>query len=248
MYKDKVADTFSAPIGSQEFTILSALAGIHKTAREKNLELFELVKSKGVQFNQIKRHLHNEAKRIGLWNGSFKESYYQHKAWYVQVENFSKWVSTNYTSYDNAKVKETKAIKDTKSARQIVVRKEVVIPKGFASNLSNPAAPTKGDIGVEHKAPSSNPEGRTDAITNTASNPASSLVAPVVQELSVIQIQQIVFQNLDVLAERAKALDATVEWNALMSKMGLEENLIKTELNFTSLLQKVEQHRLQATN
>lgn len=122
----------AATFGNEYMGILADVSQLHRTSRQKYLELFRLLQKKGVKFEHIRSFLINEAKRCHLhrkciYNPETSKMRYKTQAelrkgkveWFVQLENFHKWVKRNYLSYDKEQ--------DTVSRTSIKVKEKTII-------------------------------------------------------------------------------------------------------------------------
>ena len=235
---------------SPEFAILSTISTLHVTARQKNIELLKMCGAKGVAFDDIRAHLLNEAKRCGLWESGKKEKYCKTFGWYVAVVNFIIWKNKRYKNYnvplETAK-KSDKVIKKTiiRRTEQRAPREVQAAGPSSDSPLDNTLTSNgdvkktvKSEVGGKFITPDPSKvltvkEQANSAAMATDKQKIEDLLAagnaitrPVEDCLTAVQIQTIVFRNLEVLGQKAIELGAGYEFNELMVTMGLVDEII----------------------
>lgn len=226
------------------WTILADANDLHRSAAYKYLQLMDLLKEKGVQFSDIRNYLMNESKRSGLWRKTLynpskgmmdypPKASLKHLSWYRTLVNFMSWVSNNFEAYGVEKGKPKR--EKTKVVAEVVVRRGVIeVPKEAPLSAPPKTAPSvtgevfnTSDVKLEKPLPqTTGTKAPAAADVKVAEDTHKSMIAPVTQELSSLQKAQIVFQNLEILGQKAIESGAGNEFNALMLAMGLENEVI----------------------
>lgn len=207
------------------FKLLADVSVYHVSARKKHYELLNLLKLKGVAFNDTRKYLLNRAAEVGLWERGMRESECSKRAWYVTMQNFVAWQRRNFSDYgvimgvktvksagENRKLLKTIKTRKLDKDGNIVEQKIVETSKTLRETVEEAKAKAKAKATKE-----------ATVFNKEATEPINR---PVIETLTSIQISQIVFQHIDILAERAESLGAGKEWNALMTKMGLMDELL----------------------
>lgn len=236
---------FFAPESSEEFKLLCSIADIHKTARQKHIDLLRVCAGKGVAFKDIRAHLLNEAKRSGLWDGGKPEHCVVDRAWYVAVANFVVWTKKHFTDYNTPREQvRVNKVPAPLPPRELIIRRQEIPAAGptiTQPTVSQPAVTVPPVPATKKKQESSKTTvEKQSEVFNTADTKlempvkkadevgkkTESLIDPVNFGLTKVQMQQIIFCNLGLLAEQAKRLGAGTEWNLLMDAMGLDHECI----------------------
>lgn len=180
---------------------LQAANKLHVQQRQVYLNLLQRLKSDGVKFEDIRKFLKNQAKKVGLyrateWNDKKGKMDFpawntvKKFAWATSMDNFTGWVSQNYVSYDRKKDKVIKAPKK-KETKKVITRK------------------TNGEV-----------------VTNEITS--SEMTAPIVSDTSSTEVLAMILNNLDVLGHLAQEKGAKKEWNMLMTKMGEQDAILRS--------------------
>jgi hypothetical protein len=127
--------------------------------------------------------------------------------------NFELWVSRNFRDYEVPADRKVVAPAKEKVIirREQSPRKPEVQPAGASKKTASQLAESK-----EHKSSTVHLE---EAL-------GTDIVAPIQEKLTVLQIQTLILQNLEVLGRICKAKGAVSEFNALMLKLGAEDEVI----------------------
>lgn len=225
-------------LSDNEFwSILKKANDFHVSKRDQYESLLAVCKSKGVAFKDIKSHLLNQAKKCGLynrsmWSDSKKEMVYRSwsdlltckYAWAIALHNFMVWLKANYKEYgievnriahkNPVKVVKTNTVlrKTTDDTGKISeTRTETVHTETVSKGASAPKAPEA-----------------QQSVSSEAEVENKSLIAPVTESLTQLQIQVIVLQNLKVLGEicKAKSPDALQFYNDMIACLELDDMFV----------------------
>ena len=217
----------------EELRLLSESSNLYVSLKQKRLMLLQVLKRKGVAFKDIQAHLWNQAQAAGLWPKGAKVMHVSRFEWYVQMDRFNAWVWRNFKNYGEpieSVVKKPKAPK----AKEIIVRRESkkqepVEPATLPPKVAPKNIPELESFGTLHVA-SSTPTDRPDAIVlgnePTIAPPSPGIFDKLIDSLTPLQIQTLVFKNLSILGAKALELGAATEFNLLMEAMGLEHEMI----------------------
>ena len=198
---------FKVLVDNRYWNLLQEANQMHVTAQQKYLHLLKDLQDTGVAFKDIRSFLLNEAKKAGLlqksvWSDKAGEKVYPSKnslkkarpAWFVQYLNVTAWIARNYETYDR-KIDQNKVRQDREQAKAEKKEQKATVV-------------TRNQDG----------ETRTEVVSNEV-----DMNAPVSEQLSPEQIEQIIMSNLSLFGEYCEDKGAVVEFNALMLKIGKPE-------------------------
>lgn len=213
---------FNLTSENEYWSPLQEATKFHLKSRDRYEDLLALCRSKGVKFVDLKRHLLNEAKKCGLytrsmWSDTQKAMVYRtwsdllacKYSWAIALNNFMNYCK-KYRDYGIRA--------DRVEKKHQPVSKKTVIRKTTDENGS--VKETKTET-IETTTP-----------VSTKQEPAvsdSTMVAPVQQDLSTVQIQTIIFKHLDVLGAmcKSKGPDVLKTFNTLMAQLGVVEFIVE---------------------
>lgn len=213
------------------WSLLQEAHKAHITARERHCDLLELCKSKGVAFQDIEKHLLNEAKRCGLYRKtkaslSTKVAYPSRSdlskskvAWFVALENFLRWKMRNYRDYD---VRSDKPIVTKQKPKEINVVRKTTDSKGNVTE-------TKHKIVGASKADLKEIAAIESGKSATAPEKSHDMLGKVEHDLTPLQLQVLIIRNIGILGDMAEEKGAVKEWNALCEALGLIEEIRKED-------------------
>lgn len=223
---------------SEELKLLSASSKIYVSLKVKRLELLAVCKRKGVKFTDLQRHLLNQAKESGLWPKGASEKHCHRFEWYVQIIRFCQWSWRNFLDYGK-EVPTVSKVKTPEKVKTVVVRTS---KKPVAETSSTKAAPAKVAPPPEPTSQGSgevttDSAGRPEAIQfpETVATPSAGVFDKIIESLSPLQVQTIIFKNLSVLGHKAQELGAVTEFNLLMEALGLIHEMIPETTATTAL-------------
>ena len=150
---------------------------------------------------------------------TFEELKRDNPRWFVMTLRFVKATQSKYTDYGVEKVKK---VTYTRPDREETVGKPGVVAKRGNENKVKPKGANKG-LTEKQLDQSSREKGSTTHLEEAIN---LGITAPVKEELSLLQVQTVILQNLDVLGKIAKAKNAVDQFNALMIAIGAEDEVI----------------------
>lgn len=208
--------------------ILKKANDFHVSRRDQYQVLTDTLKAKGVAFKDIKNHLLNEAKKCGLytrsmWSDTQKTMVFRtwsdlrqcKYAWVIALNNYLVWLHSNLKDYgvrkDRIAKKNTPVVK-----KQTIVRKTTDSQTGAVKEVKTETVSTSQDVPVDRSL-----SGWSETILG------SGIVAPITQDLTVLQKQTLILQNLGILGNICKEKGAVKEFNLLMTALGSIEYVIE---------------------
>jgi hypothetical protein len=212
---------FNLTSDNEYWSPLQEATRFHLKSRDRYEDLLVLCKSKGVKFVDIKRHLLNEAKKCGLytrsmWSDTQKAMVYRtwsdllacKYSWVIALNNFMTYTK-KYKDYD------IRVDRVEKKHQPVSTSKKTVIRKTTDENGSVKEVKTET---IETTSPDS-----------TKQEPDSTIIAPIQQDLTPLQIQTVIFKHLDVLGAmcKQKGPDVLKTFNLLMSQLGVVEFIVE---------------------
>ena len=224
------AGRFELTAPNKYWSQLQEAASYHVSVRDKYTAILEQLKEDHVKFKDIKSYLLNRAKECGLYrknHWSDKErcmvyppvSTLSMFSWYVTLTNFTQWIHYNWKEYD---VPVIRLPKSNNAPKKVVVEiRKSSTPAKTESKPSVTPEPIKSTLDASGRPPAI----VTDVtLPQTEQNKLTNL--EVDAGLSKAQIQAIIVRNWYLLADICEAKGATKEFNALMIKLGIPEEVI----------------------
>lgn len=212
--------------GSNEYwDILKEAQDLHVSARDRHEDLLALCKDKGVKFTDLRNHLLNEAKKVGLyfrnkWEEKSGSMVYpgftaiKDYSWGHALHTFLNYANKKYIEYGvEAPVKEPRVtlIKRTKPVMEV--------QEGAAGGTKVTLHHT-GENGTE----------TTETIEDRRHAPENVLIVPLAEPLGLDKIKLLVHANLGVLEELAAEAGVHDEFLEVMRAMGLVEQIEEFDL------------------
>lgn len=230
----------------EELRLLSESSTLYVSLKQKRLMLLQVLKRKGVAFKDIQAHLWNKAKQAGLWPAGAKVMHVSRFEWYVQMDRFNSWVWRNFKNYgEPIPTNPGRQVKKEKP-KEVIVRREAkkqepIAPATLPPKVAPANIPAIESQSTVHVA-TSTPHDREDAIVfpeATLAPPSAGIFDKLMDSLTPLQIQTLVFKNLSILGAKALELGAATEFNLLMEAMGLEHEMIAESVVMESVLEQV---------
>jgi hypothetical protein len=216
-------------MGDVFFTHLAEMNKKYISIRKENEMLLAKLRGAGVAFSDIQRFLINRAKECGLHTMSeyagpgkrrhrtFEELKRDQPRWFVMILRFVKAVQSKYSDYG---IEKKKVVPVNLFSKQPDEGKPVV-------KKSNKNGVSKGQ--VKSQIVSGSKDHSSTTHLEEAAGLNLNITAPVKEELSLLQVQTVILQNLDVLGRIAKAKGAISQFNALMIAIGAEDEVIVSD-------------------
>ena len=215
---------FQLTAENQYWSNLQEATKFHLKSRDRYEDLLALCKSKGVKFVDIKRHLLNEAKKCGLYTRSMwsdKEKAMVFRTWSDLKACKYSWVIAldNFLTY-------TKKYRDYDVRADKVARKNPVVQKATTIRRTTDENGVVKEMKTETFSQTETVKSQPSQVQ---SETTGSIVAPVSQDLTTVQIQTIIFKHLDVLGAmcKSKGPDVLKTFNLLMSQLGVVEFIVE---------------------
>lgn len=210
--------SFNLTSGNDFWSLIQEANQMHITARQKYLQAFQLLESRRVAFSDIRGRLLNEAKLAGMYRRDYKptqapkgskfiyapksELKRRNESWYVALNNFMRWINTNYIGYG------------------VAAKKRTPKPKVEATASITRKTDSEGNV-VETRTD-------TESVTGTPDGVAS-VISPVLNDLSLQETQQLILANMPALGAYAEDKGALTEYNALCVALGLDTDIFEEE-------------------
>ena len=212
---------FNLTSDNEYWSPLQEATKFHLKSRDHYEDLLTLCKSKGVKFVDIKRHLLNEAKKCGLytrsmWSDTQKAMVYRtwsdllacKYSWVIALNNFLKYCK-KYRDYDVRADRVARPNTPISTNKKTVIRKTTT-PDGKVEETKTETIETSTPV-------------------STKQEPDSTIVAPVQQDLTPLQIQVLIFTHLDVIGKKCKEKgpDVLKTYNTLMMMLEVPEFIVE---------------------